>query len=341
MRHLTKSLTPLFLITLFLFSACNPQGSGVRGGKDPLPSWNDTPRKEAPIAFVTTVTSKDSADYLPPEARVAVFDNDGTLWSEKPLYFQLYFIFDRIKALAPQHPEWKKDKLIKAVLKNDIEKVRKFGGEGLARLMALTQAGMTTEDFEAIVSKWIKTARHPVTGKLLTEMIYQPMLELIRYLQENDFRVYIVSGGGQDFMRPWTLATYGIPVDHVIGSRQKLEYEIIGERPVLMRLPEVAFVNNESGKVVSIHRFIGRKPVLAFGNSDGDIQMLQWTWSVKGFRLAAFVHHTDAKREWAYDRSSAIGKLDTGLDLARKYGWLMVDMKKDWKVIYPSGLKNN
>jgi len=339
MKHLTKNLLPLFLISFLLFSGCHPQGSGLRGGKDPLPSWNDTPRKEAIVDFVTTVTNKDSTDYLPPEAWIAVFDNDGTLWSEKPLYFQLYFIFDRIRALAPQHPEWKKDKLIKAVLKNDIEKVRKFGAEGLARLMVLTQAGMSAARYEAIVTKWIKQAKHPTTGRLYTEMVFQPMLEVIRYLQENDFEVYIVSGGGQDFMRPWTLATYGIPPDHVIGSRQKLEYEIVNGKPVLMRLPDVDFVNDEEGKPVSIHYFVGRKPVLAFGNSDGDIQMMQWTTSGKGKRLSFFVHHNDAKREWAYDRNSVIGKLDKGFEMAKKNRWLLIDMKKDWKVIHPYELQ--
>jgi len=342
MRQLTKNLLPLFLISFLLFSGCHPQGSGLRGGKDPLPSWNDTPRKEAIVDFVTTVTNKDSTDYLPPEARVAVFDNDGTLWSEKPLYFQLYFIFDRIRALAPQHPEWKKDKLIKAVLAGDIEKIRKYGGEGIARLMAITQAGMTTEVFDGIVRKWIRTARHPVSGKLYTQMTYQPMLELIRFLQENGFKVYIVSGGGQDFIRPWTLETYHIPREQVIGSRQKLEYrKLENGKPVLERLPDMDFVNNGAGKAIAIHQYIGRRPVIAFGNSDDDLQMLEWTRWGKERSLVGFVHHNDAKREWAYDRHSKIGRLDKGLDMAHSRGWLVIDMKKDWKVIHPSGLKNN
>jgi phosphoglycolate phosphatase-like HAD superfamily hydrolase len=307
--------------------------------KDPLPSWNDTKSKNRIIEFVKVVTDKESPNYVAPSDRIATFDNDGTLWSEQLVYFQIYFVFDRIKALAPSHPKWKKDKLIQAVINNDLEKVRKYGAEGLGKLMALTQAGMTTDEFDRIVEKWIKTARHPVTGKKYTEMVFQPMLELINFLKENNFKVYIVSGGGVDFMRSWTEEVYGIPKEQVIGSRQKLEYKKVNGKPVLMKLSDIDFVDDGPNKAIAIHQIIGKKPVLSFGNSDGDLQMLEWTWSGKGKRLCAYIHHTDAKREWAYDRKSKIGTLDKGLDEAAEKGWLVVDMKKDWEVIHTYELK--
>ncbi len=341
---MNRTFSSLFLIPLFTFvfflPACNPKRVEFSVKEDPLPSWNDNGHKQMIVDYVRRVTSPDSAVYIEPVARIAVFDNDGTLWSEQPLYFQLYFIFDRIRSLAPQHPEWKKDKLIRAVLAGDLEKIRKFGGEGIARLMAITQAGMTTEVFDEIVRKWIGTARHPVSGKPFTQMTYQPMLELIRYLQENGFKVYIVSGGDQDFIRPWTMETYHIPREQVIGSRQKLEYrKLENGKPVLERLPDMDFVNNGAGKAIAIHQYIGRRPVIAFGNSDDDLQMLEWTRWGKERSLVGFVHHTDAKREWAYDRDSHIGRLDQGLDIARRRGWLVIDMKKDWKVIHPYELQ--
>jgi len=307
--------------------------------KDPLPSWNDTKSKNRIIEFVKIVTDKESPNYIPPAERIATFDNDGTLWSEQPIYFQLYFVFDRIKALAPSHPKWKKDKLIQAVIDNNLKKVRKYGAEGLGKLMALTQAGMTTEEFDPIVQQWFKTARHPITGKKFSDMVFQPMLELINFLKENDFKVYIVSGGGIDFMRPWTEKAYGIPKEQVIGSRQKLEYTKVNGKPVLMKLTDIEFVDEAANKVIAIYQIIGKKPVLSFGNSDGDLQMLEWTWSGKGKRLSAYIHHTDAKREWAYDRNSKVGTLDKGLDEAAEKGWLVVDMKKDWEVIHPYELK--
>jgi phosphoglycolate phosphatase-like HAD superfamily hydrolase len=307
--------------------------------KDPLPSWRNTKNKNRIIEFVKVVTDKESPNYVPPAERIATFDNDGTLWSEQPIYFQLYFVFDRIKVLAPSHPKWKKDKLIQAVIDNDLKKVRKYGAEGLGKLMALTQAGMTTEEFDPIVQQWFKTARHPITGKKFSDMVFQPMLELINFLKENDFKVYIVSGGGIDFMRPWTEKAYGIPKEQVIGSRQKLEYTKVNGKPVLMKLTDIEFVDEAANKVIAIYQIIGKKPVLSFGNSDGDLQMLEWTWSGKGKRLSAYIHHTDAKREWAYDRNSKVGTLDKGLDEAAEKGWLVVDMKKDWEVIHPYELK--
>jgi phosphoglycolate phosphatase-like HAD superfamily hydrolase len=343
MKKTIRNFTLFTFLGIFLTVAGCQSGESVPGtgkGKDPLPSWNETPRKKMILEYVEMITHRDSSAYIAPEERIAVFDNDGTLWSEQPLYFQLYFIFDRIRTLAPDHPEWKKDKLIKAVLAGDLDKVRKFGGAGVARLMALTQAGMRTEEFDRIVRQWIRAARHPVTGKPYTEMTFQPMLELIRYLQANDFKVYIVSGGGQDFMRPWTMEAYHIPREQVIGSRQKLEYRTEENgKPVLFRLPDMDFINNQENKPIAIHRFVGKRPVIAFGNSDDDLQMLQWTRWGKERSLVGFVHHTDAKREWAYNRDSHIGRLDKGLDIARKRGWLVIDMKNDWKVIHPYELK--
>ncbi len=308
---------------------------------DPLPSWNNTKTKKRITNFVKAVTTVGADSYIDPENRIATFDNDGTLWSEQPTYFQVEFVLYRIKQLAPQHPEWKKDKLIQAALNHDLETLRKkFGTKGLVKLMAIAQAGITTDEFEKIVNKWITTAKHPTTGKLFIEMVYQPMLELISYLQDKDFKVYIVSGGGIDFMRVWAEKVYGIPRQHILGSIGKLNYEKIKGKPVLIKSNEVFFVNDGPGKPVSIHQFIGRKPLIAFGNSDGDLQMLEWCDANKNRNLPAYIHHTDAKREWAYDRKSRIGTLDKGLDEAAKKDWLVVDMKKDWKVIYPYEMKD-
>ncbi len=329
----------IFLWSLILLGGCN-----VREERSPekqksgtvLPSWHETATRQAILDYVSTVTDPDSNDFIPEADRIAVFDNDGTLWAEKPIYFQLEFIFDRIRALAPRHPEWKRDKLIQAVLSNDLDRIRKFGGEGIARLMAITQAGMTTEAFRTTVRQWIATARHPVSHRPYSEMVYQPMLELISYLKDRGFKIYIISGGDQDFMRAWAPEAYKIPPEQIIGSRQRLEYRYEKNgKPVLYRMPEIEFLDDEVGKAVAIHQFVGRRPVIAFGNSDGDLQMLEYTRWGKERSLVGFVHHTDASREWAYDRHSAIGKLDKGLDKARRYGWLLIDMKKDWKVIYP------
>ena len=304
--------------------------------EDPLPSWNDTDNKKAIINFVDSVTTPGSSMYIEPEDRIATFDNDGTLWTEKPTYFQIEFVLYRIKQMAPQHKEWKRDKLIKAALNHDLEKIRqKFGVGGMNKLMSLAQSGMTVEKFYKIVQDWISKGKHPITKKKFTEMVYQPMLELIEYLQKNEFKVYIVSGGGIDFMRAWSADVYGIEPEYVIGSFARPVYKKINGKPVLIKTDRLILINNESGKVVSIHQVIGKKPVISIGNSDGDIQMLEWCSSNEKASLSGFVHHTDAKREWAYDKNTNTGKLNRGLSLAKKNSWMLIDMKKDWKVIYP------
>ncbi len=303
---------------------------------DPLPSWNQSPSKATILEFVSSATQDGGPDYVPADERIAVFDNDGTLWSEQPFYFQLAFAFDRVKALAAQHPEWKDKQPFKGVLENDVDAVLAGGEKALIELVMATHAGMTTTEFEHIVTDWISTARHPGTGRLYTAMVFQPMLELLEYLRANDFKIYIVSGGGIEFMRPWVEAVYGVPPEQVIGSSIKVKYELRDGEPVLQRLPELDFIDDKAGKPVGIHKFIGRRPVAAFGNSDGDLQMLQWTAAGDSLRLMLLVHHTDAEREYAYDRKSHVGKLDQALDEAERRGWTVVDMKRDWKVIYPS-----
>ena len=302
---------------------------------DPLPSWTEGASKQAIVDFVRQVTSSDSADFVAPDERIAVFDNDGTLWSEKPAYFQLLFAIDRIKQLAPQHPEWKTTQPFKAVLDNDMDALADSGEKGLLQLVMASHAGMTTTEFERIVGDWLMTARHPRFKRSYTELVYQPMLELLNYLRANGFKTFIVSGGGIEFMRPWTQAVYGIPPEQVIGSSIKVKFELRDGEPVLVRLPEIDFIDDKAGKPVGIHKFIGRRPIAAFGNSDGDLQMLQWTAAGEGKRFILLVHHTDAEREYAYDRTSHIGKLDKALDEADRRGWTVVDMKRDWKVIYP------
>ncbi len=306
---------------------------------DPLPSWKDSEAKKSIIDFVGKVTQDDSSDFVPPAERIAVFDNDGTLWSEQPMYFQLAFAFDRVKVLAPDHPEWKTKEPFSSLLKGDMKGVAASGMKGLLEIVAATHSGMTTEEFDEIVINWINTAKHPVTGKLYTEMVFQPMLELLDYLRAKGFKTFIVSGGGVEFMRPWTERVYGIPPEQVVGSSIKIEYEVRDGKPVIMRLPEVDFIDDKSGKPLGINAHIGRRPILAFGNSDGDFQMLEWTTAGKGPRLGLLVHHTDAEREYAYDRDSHFGKLDKGLDEASKRGWIIVDMKNDWDRIFPESVK--
>jgi len=300
----------------------------------PLPSWNDGAAKSAIVALVESVTDDGSADFVPRAERIAVFDNDGTLWSEQPMYFQAFFIFDRIKQLAPQHPEWKNKEPFASALRGDVKAALAGGEHALLEMAMATHAGMTTEEFETIVTDWIATAKHPKTGRLYTEMVFQPMLELLAYLRANGFKTYIVSGGGIEFMRPWTEKVYGIPPEQVIGSSIKTKFEMRDGKPVLVRLPEINFIDDKAGKPVGIHQHIGRRPIAAFGNSDGDLQMLQWTTAGKRGRFALLVRHTDAEREWAYDRESSIGRLDRALDEAQSKGWTVVDMKRDWNRIF-------
>jgi phosphoserine phosphatase len=303
---------------------------------DPLPSWNDGANKQAIVDFVAAVTTEGGADFVAVPDRIATFDNDGTLWVEQPYYVQLAFAFDEVRAMAPDHPEWKDTEPFKSVLAGDAKGVLAAGKEGLEKVLAVTHSGMTTDQFEATVSAWIATAKNPRTGRLNTDDIYTPMVEVIDYLKANDFDVYIVSGGGIEFMRPWTLETYGIPPENVVGSSIKLKYEVTDAGPVLMREAEVDFIDDGPGKPVGIQKFVGKRPIAAFGNSDGDFQMLQWTTTGPGKRLGMIVHHDDAVREFAYDRDSHIGRLDKALDAAPKEGWHLISMKDDWKTIFPS-----
>lgn len=324
-------IRPLLAAWLLLVSClCSP---GVAA--DPLPSWSDGGSKQAILKFVETVTKADSDSFVPEPERIAVFDNDGCLWGEKPVYVQALFVFDRIKALAPQHPEWKTQEPFASVLRGDVKSALAGGERALLEMVMATHAGMTTDEFEEIVSDWITTAKHPVTGKLYTEMVYQPMLELLAYLRANGFKTFIVSGGGIEFMRPWTERVYGIPPEQVVGSSVKTKFEIRNGQPTLVRIPELNFIDDKEGKPVGIHSHIGRRPIAAFGNSDGDLQMLQWTTAGEGKRFGLIVHHTDDGREYAYDKDSSVGRLDQALKEATARGWTVVDMKADWAQIYP------
>jgi phosphoserine phosphatase len=321
-------------ITLFLTSvlAC----SIIAAAEDPLPSWNETPTKAAILGFVAKVTTPGSADFVPPPERIAVFDNDGTLWSEQPMYFQAFFLFDRIRALAPQHPEWNDKEPFASVIKGDLKSALAGGEKALLEMAMATHAGITTDEFEQLVRRWIATARHPQTDKPFTGMVYQPMLELLAHLRANGFKTFIVSGGGIEFMRPWTERVYGIPPEQVIGSSIKTAYEVRDGNPVIVKLPELNFIDDKAGKPAAIQHHIGRRPIFAAGNSDGDFEMLEWTTAGDGARFALIVHHDDAGREFAYDRDSHIGRLAKGLDEGPKRGWSMVSMKNDWRTIHPS-----
>jgi phosphoglycolate phosphatase-like HAD superfamily hydrolase len=320
---LTKSLLVLLLLANTAFAA------------DPLPSWNDTATKKAIVTFVEQVTREGSPTFVPVPERIATFDNDGTLWSEQPIYFPQAFTFDRIKALAPQHPEWKEKQPFKAVLEGDMKTIFTADVQTLMELEIATHAGYTTEEYAQLVKDWLAGAKHPKTGRHYTEMVYQPMLELLDYLRANGFKTFIVSGGWIDFMRPWTEKVYGIPPEQVVGSSLKTEFELRSGKPVIVLLPGINFEDDNVGKPLGINEHIGRRPVAAFGNSDGDLQMLQWTTAGIGPRFGLLVHHTDAGREWSYDRKSFIGHLDKALDEARAKGWTVVDMKNDWKIVYP------
>lgn len=322
-------LYSLLIGIVFIF----PGGSLLAA--EPLPSWQESAAKKAIIAYVEDVTRAGSPHILSPSQRIAVFDNDGTLWAEQPMYVQAFFIFDRIKALAPQHPEWQQKEPFASVLKGDIKAALAGGEKALLEMAMATHSGMTSEEFEAMVLQWISTARHPKTGQLFTSMVYQPMLELLDYLRANGFKTFIVSGGGVDFIRPWAEAVYGIPPEQVIGSRIKQKFQLRAGKPVLVRMPELDFIDDKEGKPVGIEQQIGRRPVLAVGNSDGDWQMLQWTMAGDSPALAVLVHHTDAEREFAYDRTSPVGRLDKALDDAQAKGWVVIDMAKDWTRVFP------
>jgi hypothetical protein len=301
---------------------------------EPLPSWNDSESRNQIVSFVAAVTDPGSPDFVPAPERIAVFDNDGTLWSEQPLYFQLVFAIDRVRALAEDNPEWQTTQPFKAALEGDMEALVAAGKPGLLELLMASHASMTTDEFATIVLDWIASARHPRFNRPFTELVYQPMLELLVYLRDNGFQTWIVSGGGIEFMRPWVFGVYGVPPEQVIGSSIQTRFELRDGEPVLVRLPEMNFIDDKEGKPVAINQHIGRRPIAAFGNSDGDLQMLQWTTAGEGRRLGVIIRHTDAEREWAYDRESHIGRLDQALDEAAERGWVVVDMKGDWGRVY-------
>jgi len=302
---------------------------------DPLPGWNDGQTKTSIVQFVDRVTKAGGADFIPEADRIATFDNDGTLWSEQPLYFQFIFMLDRIKAMAPQHPEWKNKEPFKSVLKGDVKSVLAGGEKSLGPLLVATHTGMTEAQFKVTVKDWIGAATHPIKKKKYTELVFQPMLELMTYLRANGFKTFIVSGGEIGFMRAWVEEVYGIPPYQVVGTEFKLKYDVVNDTAVIDRLGAINFVDDGPGKPVGIQQHIGKRPVFAAGNSDGDYEMLRFTTNGTGPRMGIIVHHTDSTREWAYDRKSPIGRLERGLDDAPKFGWVLVDMQKDWKEIYP------
>jgi phosphoserine phosphatase len=304
-------------------------------GADPLPSWRDGAARQAITTFVTEVTDPSGPNFVPPAERIAVFDNDGTLWVEQPMYTQLAFVLDRLRALAPDHPEWQEQQPFKAALAGDLTTLAQSGMPGLLELLAATHAGMSADEFEGLVEEWIGAARHPRFDRAYTQVVYQPMLELLAYLRANGFKTFIVSGGGADFMRPWAESVYGIPREQVIGSLIRQELEVQEGRATIVRRPEVAFVDDKAGKPVAIQWHVGRRPILAVGNSDGDLEMLQWTTTGTGRRLGVLLHHTDAEREYAYDRQSHFGRLDKALDLAPGAGWVVISMEDDWATVFP------
>jgi phosphoglycolate phosphatase-like HAD superfamily hydrolase len=329
-------LRRMFLVPLFVVGIV----TSALAQTDPLPAWNDGAVKKSITDFVARVTTQGGPDFVAVPERIATFDNDGTLWTEQPYYFQFAFALDRIKAMAPRHPEWKNKQPFKALLEGDKKTLVAAGEAGLLPIIAATHAGMTVEDFTKTVIDWTETARHPRFNRPYTELVYQPMLELLAYLRANGFKTFIVSGGGIEFMRPWTERVYGIPPEQVVGSSGVVKYQIgANGKPELMKLAKIEFVDDGPGKPAGINRFIGRRPIFAFGNSDGDLQMLQWTMAGQGLRFAGLVHHTDAEREYAYDRQSKVGKLDKALDEASAKGWTVVDMKKDWKTVFPDATK--
>lgn len=343
MKNLPIHLTS-FLVLFVLLASCRQESVKERQNetikkeisiKDPLPSWNDTSTKKEIMAFVNAATDKNHPNFIPVKDRIATFDNDGNLWAEQPAYFQLFFAMDKVKEMIKDYPEWKNKEPFKSVLENNMESLAKQGEEGLIKLVMATHSGNTVEEFDADVKNWIKTAKHPTKNVTYDKLVYQPMLELLQYLRANDFKTFVVSGGGVDFMRAFVTEIYGIPEEQIIGSRIRTKFEYTDGKAKIIRLPAIEFIDDKEGKPLNIQKIIGKKPVFSSGNSDGDLAMMQWTASndYKSFML--YVHHTDAKREWAYDKDSHIGKLDKGLIQAKKDGWTVIDMKKDWKVVFP------
>lgn len=323
-----RSQAVLVLLTVVL------AGTAVAAPPPELGSWRDTATRAAIVKFVTDTTTAGSPSYIEPSARIAVFDNDGTLWAEQPVYFQLLFAIDRVRALAAQHPEWKEQEPFRSALAGDMAGLAAGGEHALLELVMASHASNTAEEFGAIVQDWLVTARHPQTDRPYDQMIYAPMRELLDYLRANGYRTFIVSGGGVEFMRAFAERVYGVPPEQVIGSSIQTQYEVRDGEPVIVRLPKLDFLDDKAGKPVAIHKYIGRRPVMAFGNSDGDFQMLEWTTSGPGARFAAIVHHTDADREYAYDRGSSVGRLEQGLDQASARGWVLIDMKRDWERVF-------
>ncbi len=328
-------------IVLFSLAACtgNPQIAEEKA--DPLPSWNQGATKDAILAFVQDVSDEQSQNFVPVVDRIAVFDNDGNLWSEQPAYFQLFYAIDQVKEMAPEHPEWLSTQPFQSILEDDMKTLASFGEHGILEIVMATHAGITTEEFEREVSEWLATARHPRFNKPYTDLVYQPMLELLAYLHANDFKNFIVSGAGIDFMRVWVEDVYGIPRDQVVGSSIKTEFVMEDGKAEIRRLGELEFIDDKEGKPLGINRFIGRRPIFCSGNSDGDLQMMQYTDTGDGPGFMLYLHHTDAEREWAYDRESHVGRLDKGLDEAAEKGWTVIDMKNDWKVVYPFELEGS
>ncbi len=332
---MTSRVFHFLAVAVFGLAIVFASSSRVSAQSDPLPSWNDTPAKQAIIQFVGRVTTAGSADFVAPPDRIATFDNDGTLWVEQPMYVQLAFALDRVKAMAPMHLEWKDKQPFKAVLEGDMKTLLESGERGLVELIVVTHAGMTTSEFSSIVINWLATAHDPQFKRPHTDLVYQPMLELLAYLRANGFKTFIVSGGGVEFMRPWTEKIYGVPPEQVIGSSIKTKFVMRDGIPTIFRLPEVNFIDDKAGKPVGINEYVGHRPIAAFGNSDGDLEMLQWTTLTDAVRFGMIIHHTDAEREYAYDRQSHFGRLDVALDLAATNQWTVVDMKRDWKIIFP------
>ena len=324
------------LVALLAAGLVSSTAGTAQAQSDPLPSWNDGAVKKSITDFVARVTTSGGTDFVPVEQRIATFDNDGTLWAEQPMYFQIAFAMDRVKALAPKNPGWKSKQPFKAVLDGDIKALAALGETGFLKIMAATHTGMTVDEFEKIVTDWLATARHPRFNRPYTDLVYQPMLELLTYMRSNGFKTFIVSGGGIEFMRPWTEKVYGIPPEQVVGSSGVVRYQLRPDgTPVLMKDAKIEFVDDKAGKPVGINRFIGRRPIFAFGNSDGDQQMLEWTAAGSGARFMGIVHHDDAEREWAYDRQSHVGRLDKAWDEAIKRGWAVTSMKRDWNKVFP------